>query len=883
MNWNQTESDYPDRCVHQLFESQAKETPEKIAIVSGKEEWSYGELNRRSHQIADCLRHAGVGQGSLVGICMERSVWMLAGVIGILKSGAAYLPMDPSYPGERLRFMLEDSHCSLLLIDRINPVPGWRGKALGLDKTSKGIGREAIGNPSEISIASDIAYVIYTSGSTGRPKGISIGHRSLTNFLYSMKQRPGLSENDIVLALTTLSFDIAGLELFLPLIVGARVVIADRETATDGRRLGRELERSQATVMQGTPSIWRLLLESGWKGNPNLKILCGGEAWPQKLAYALLLKCGSLWNMYGPTETTIWSGVHQIQSGQDVRIGHPIANTQFYVVDAALHPVPIGVPGELLIGGDGVGIGYLNLPELTEAKFIPDSFRRKPGARLFRTGDRVRCHPNGEIEFLGRMDDQIKIRGYRVELGEIEKALERYPAVRQAAASTNEIVEGDVRIEAYIALNDGTAVSAEELRKFLRHELPDFMIPAAYRFVDRIPLTLNGKIDRKALPKIPSDCKFPAVVLPRNNIESRLIEMWSGLLGTHGFGVQDNFFDIGGHSLLAARLFAEIERQFGTKLPLSTLYRAGSVEQLADILQQKTPFVSWSSLVPIGERGSRAPLFLVHGAEGNVLLYRALAKRLGDEQPVYGLQSRGLDGKGDLLRTIEDMAAHYIREIRAAHPDGPYCLGGYCLGGAIALEMARQLAAQGAEVPLVAMFETYNMQAMPRPMPRWLPLLHLFQDFQYHYANLLLAKDRGLRFFGEKWEVAKRRLNARLGTANRCALSLKKTNDNAADHYAPENYSGRVVLFRPKIYFRGLDDASFGWSKILGGGLEVQQLPFYPRGMLMEPFVQLLAERLSSCLNRSIEPAPGAADRPIDPGFKKDRLHRIRQDIQTKR
>jgi thioesterase domain-containing protein/acyl carrier protein len=438
--------------------------------------------------------------------------------------------------------------------------------------------------------------------------------------------------------------------------------------------------------------------------------------------------------------------------------------------------------------------------------------------------------------------------------------------VKQSAVLVHEISPGDSRLTGVVVAANGTNASSADLRTFLLAELPDYMVPSSFHFLETIPLTPNGKIDRKALPKLLSSVpeEGKSIVPPRNDTERKLALIWSKLLAVDAISIKDDFFDLGGHSLLAVRLFAELERQFGKRLPLKTLFQAPTLEQLAQVVQNGGSTVHWSSLAAIKEQGSKAPLFLVHGAEGNVLLYRALARHLSKDHPVYGLQSRGLSGKEDFYETFEDMAAHYVKEIRRVRAEGPYYLGGYCLGGAIALEIARQLEGEGEQVALVAMFETYNAKAVSPVPSSWLALCRLLQNVRYHCANLMLIPSLNRReFLSEKWNVASERLRIRLdawahpsrqdqrsGEGNSYAhLVAKKINDRALNRYCPQPYSGRVVLFRPRKYFRGLDDLEFGWGDILGPGLEVHQLPFYPKAMLVEPFVRVLASELNRCLN----------------------------------
>ena len=721
-----------------------------------------------------------------------------------------------------------------------------------------------------------MAYVIYTSGSTGKPKGVEISHRAVVNFLTSMRRVPGVDPEDVLLSVTTVSFDIFGLEIWLPLTTGAKVVIAPEQVTRDGRELAGLIKRSGATVMQATPSTWRLLLESGWEGNSRLKILCGGEAWQAELAERLLPKCASLWNMYGPTETTIWSAVNAVTKGKPVLIGRPIANTQFYVVDKNLQPVPVGVMGELLIGGEGLARGYWKRPELTAEKFIADPFSGEPNARLYRTGDLCRWLPDGEMEHLCRIDFQVKLRGFRIELGEIESVLRAHAGVRDVVVMVRD-EGGNQRLVAYCVPSAESDSSPGELRDYLRTKLPDYMVPATYVKLDKLPLTPNGKVDRKALPPPEATAiGVPAAAdMPHDMLEQQLAQLWRRILGVRHIRLSDDFFELGGHSLAAARLFSDIESLTGKSLPLAILFQAPTVEKLANFLRKDGWSPHWSSLVPINPGGSQLPFFLVHGAEGNVLLYRQLARYLGPDQPVYGFQSQGLNGSGSASGSIGDMASHYVSELVTLQPSGPYRLGGYCLGGVIAFEMAQQLQARGEPVSLVAMFDTFNNKARPASVRRS-RLLYLLQDLGFHGANFFLA-GHGDRwsFLAEKWDVAMTRLGIRLRTLYHALVSspgtqksyphlrVKRFNDEAARNYAPRPYAGRVVVFRPKRNFRGLDDPSLGWSEVVRDGLEVRAIPVYPKGMLVEPFVKLLAAEVQTSLESgNVVPAPKQQEGP---------------------
>jgi amino acid adenylation domain-containing protein len=597
VEWNDTQVEYPhDKCIHELFEAQAKQTPDALAVVFENQSLTYRQLNQRANQVAHHLQTLGVSPDVLVGICVERSLNMVIGLYGILKAGGTYVPLDPTYPPERLAFMLEDAEVRVLLTqEKLLPIfqqnisINAETTLLCLDRDWPQIALETTVTPARQATPTHLAYVIYTSGSTGKPKGVQICHQSVVNFLDSMAKHPGLTSDDTLLAVTTLSFDIAGLELFLPLSVGAKLVIAPREALMDGYQLDSLIRETGATLMQATPATWQLLLACGWKGKSNLRILCGGEALPHQLAEELLLRCAELWNMYGPTETTIWSTIEPVNVGRvSSSIGRPIANTQIYIVDPQLQPVPIGVVGEIHIGGVGLARAYLHHPELTAEKFIPNPFGTEP---LYKTGDLGRYLPDGNIEFLGRIDHQVKIRGFRIELGEIETVLGEHPAVQKVVAVASAGATEEKRLVAYITIHDIVRQKDEIaplLREHLRKKLPDYMIPSAFVVLEKFPLTPNGKIDRKALPDPqlfhPVGGQF---VPPQTSIEKSLAGLWSEILGVENIGINDNFFDLGGHSLLATRLFVRIRDVLGLELPLRQLFEVPILAELAKQIENQ--------------------------------------------------------------------------------------------------------------------------------------------------------------------------------------------------------------------------------------------------------------------------------------------------------
>jgi amino acid adenylation domain-containing protein len=574
-------------CLHELFEQQVHYTPDAVAVVFDSEQLTYAELNTKANQLAHHLLELGVGPEVLVGICTERSTDMLVGLLAILKAGGAYVPLDPIYPPERLAYILEDACVCVLLTQQalFDKLPNIHGRVVYLDKDWPI--SQSSSNPNSNVCAENLAYAIYTSGSTGRPKGVQICHRAVVNFLSSMSAQPGMVSSDVLVAVTTITFDIAALELFLPLSTGARLVLTRDLIADGGQSIARAT--SSVTVMQGTPATWRALLQAGFVGNPQLKILCGGEALSRELATQLLERADSLWNMYGPTETTIWSAVSQVQAGSEVSIGQAIANTQFYILDTNLQPVPVGVAGELHIGGDGLARGYLNRPELTAEKFIPNPFG-DAGSRLYKTGDLVRYLTDGNIEYIGRIDHQVKVRGFRIELPEIEALLSQHPTVQQAVVIAKEIA-GDKRLVAYLVPQTEATPLMGELRSFLKQQLPEYMVPSYFVVLDALPLTPNGKVDRKALPD-PDQTRLEAqaYVAPRNEVERILSSVWQEVLNLEKVGVNDNFFELGGHSLLIIQVHSKLNNKLlgiNRDISIVDLFKYPTISTLAQYLGQE--------------------------------------------------------------------------------------------------------------------------------------------------------------------------------------------------------------------------------------------------------------------------------------------------------
>ena len=866
VKWNNTVMEYANhnKC-YELFEAQVERTPDAVALVFEDQQLTYNELNVRANQLAHYLQSMGVAPEVLVGLCVERSIEMVVGLLGILKAGGVYVPIDPNYPQERLSFILSDAQVLVLLTQQrlIEKLPEHGAVVICLDTNWYNIIQNSKNNPVNHVTSDNLAYIIYTSGSTGLPKGVQISHGALVNFLFTMGEQPGMTAKDIVLGLTTFTFDMAGLELFLPISVGACLVIARREVASNGIELLDLLVSSGVTLMQATPATWRLLLEAGWPSSNQLKILCGGEALPSQLAKQLQARSTFLWHLYGPTETTIWSTTYHLESEDSlISIGRPIANTQVYILDHHLQPVPIGVPGEVHIGGAGLARGYLNRLELTAEKFIPNPFSDQPGKRLYKTGDLAHYLPNGNIQLLGRIDHQVKIRGFRIELGEIEANLSQHPDVHQTVVIAREEVPGDQRLVAYIVPHQESAPTISDLRSFLKGKLPEYMVPSAIVMLHSLPLTPNGKLDREALPapdQVASE-QQDAIVAPRDILELQLAHIWEKVLNTKPVGVKDNFFDLGGHSLLAVRLIAEIQKECGQNLPLTTLFQAATIEQLASILRQQISFPSWSPLVEIQPRGSQRPLFCVHPGGGNVFQYYHLARSLGSDQPFYGFQALGFDGQQEPHTTVEDTAACYIEAMRAVQPEGPYLLAGWSYGGLVAYEIALQLLARGQRVAFLGLLDTHVTPELDKKgsfedyyKDDATILVEIFQDvcpFSLEHIQKLAPSEQ-LLYIAEQLRQANL-FGADFGlTQVRFFIKVLRSQFLAVQRYVPKPYPGRVTLLRVAQEHSIVSlEPTNGWDA-LAAGVDVHIVPGTHVSMMFKPNVQVLAEKLKRCLEQA--------------------------------
>ena len=874
VEWNNTKTDYPaHRCIQELFEQQVESTPEAVALICEDSRVTYRELNSQANQLANYLRKRGVGPDTRVAICLERSPKMIVALLGILKAGGAYVPLDPDYPQARLKFMLEDARVPVLVTQRAlrQTLPLSAAVVICLDELGKEIAGESQDNPQTVATADNLAYVMYTSGSEGKPKGVAVKHRNVVRLVKNTNYA-SFATDEVFLQFAPVSFDAATFEIWGSLLNGARLALMP-PAKVSLKELAAALKRYHVTTLWLTAGLFNLMVDNHLDDLRGLRqLLAGGDilSVPHvRKVFEELPDC-RLINGYGPTENTTFTCCYTVKDlakvNGSVPIGYPIPNTSVYILDAWMNPAPVGVPGELHIGGDGLARGYLDRPELNAGRFVRDPFSTVPGARLHKTGDLVRYRATGEIYFLGRIDNQVKVRGFRIELGEIEAALAEHPSVREAVVVARKD-EGDKHLVAFATAREGRELIVDELRGFLQQKLPAHMVPSVFVPLESMPLTPIGKVDRRALPST-TGFKPPAkgFSAPGDELELKLTRIWEKVLNVRPIGIDDNFFELGGHSLLAVRLFAQIEKSFGKNLPLATLFSAPTVRQLARALRDEGWPTTWSSLVPIQPGASRPPFFCVHAAGGNVLEYRDLARALGSDQPFYGLQAKGLDGQQEPLTTIKEMAAHYIEEMREVQPEGPYFMGGRSSGGTIAFEMACQLSAVGQKVALLALLDTY-----PAGYFKLLPGSASLRQRAARYAKTLESHRDNLRQLGAREKVGyllnklryapekikhklyrrAYRVYKRVGRPLPPVLkNIEEINFTAVKDYVPQTYAGDATLFLAKDLTADYD-LHDGWRELVEGRIDTIEIPGNHINIIKGAHVRALAEKLSKCLEQS--------------------------------
>jgi amino acid adenylation domain-containing protein len=872
-----------------LFERQAEETPEAMALIApsshssaGAEvELTYWQLNRRANQLAHHLRSMGVGPDVFVGICLERSAEAIIALLAVTKAGGAIVPLDPSSPEERLGHMVRDTRMPVLLTSQhLSPaLSNTETKVLCIEASWETIACEEVTNPPVVGSPENIAYVIYTSGSTGLPKGVLISNSAFARHCLDAAAHYELGPKDRVLQFASLSFDAALEQIFPPLISGAAVIMRGREIWSP-IEFAQRLFDYELSVIDLPTAYWHQLATE-WANNPECisqhslrLVIVGGEAMQrQSLDHwrQTPLQGVRLINAYGPTEATITATACDVSVAESdaeapsrIPIGRPREGRRIYVLDPLKRPVPVGMAGELHIGGPLVARGYLNRPDLTKEKFIPDPFSAAAGARLYRTGDVVRYLPNRNLEFLGRLDDQVKVRGFRVELGEIEAVLNHHAQVRQAVVVLREGSPQAKRLIAYVIPTTTHSSCVTELRSFLKQKLPDYMLPSEFVLVNEFPLTVNGKVDRRALraPALPGKEPVSLAKGPSQPLELRLQLLFERILNRRPVGVDVSFFELGGNSLQALEAIVGIERITGKNIPLETLYQTSTVEGLARILQDPPASPERSCLIPLQASGSRPPFIFIHTTPGDVLGYGNLIYHLSPDQPCYGFQSLGLCDPDLCHGRIEEMAEHYVGLLRSFQPEGPYYLGGWCYGGIVAVEMARILINAGQHVALLALFETVA------PAPSW----NVPQYYLHRFGCLLrMSPDQWRAYLSEKAKYYRNskangraplhpmsQSNSTNGSMSEeqsrtvaCLERVYETNMKALKKYRSSFYPGRVTLFNAGETDAAIvADPQYGWAG-LAAEIEVHTVPGNHDTMLAEPHAATLAEELESCLRRA--------------------------------
>ncbi|HEY7155032.1 MAG TPA: amino acid adenylation domain-containing protein [Gemmataceae bacterium] len=915
--WNDTAADYPrDVCLHQLFEMQATKTPSAIALRCGEASLCYDELDARANRLAHRLHRLGIGPNTPVALCLERSPEMVTAMLAVLKAGGAYVPLDPASPVERLHTILADTRAPVLLTQRqfLDRAVDLKIEIILVDDESERDaerrdvrshaerGNEEAKPPSSGVQANDLAYIIYTSGSTGRPKGVMVEHRAICNTIFWHWRVLTVHEDDRMLLLVPYVFDASLCIIFPALAAGATLILAQPGEERDPARVLERVQRDGVTILPILPRMLRLMLDDRMReaGRSLRWVCCGGEAMPPDLPNRLFaLLDVPLYNLYGPTETAIDATYWPCRRGEDqaiIPIGRPIANVQVYVLDRHHRPLPVGVPGELYIGGVGLARGYLNDPQLTAERFVSDPFSDVPGARLYRTGDRCRWLSDGSVEFLGRLDQQVKLRGYRIETGEIEAALTAHPAVHESAVLVRTDDAAGQRLVAYVSARDGgDAPTAERLRRYLGERLPEYMVPSAFVLLPSLPHMATGKVDRRSLPAPPAERPETAhpYVAPRTPLEEFLAGLWRELLGLRQIGVLDNFFELGGNSIQAAvlvnRLQEHLDEQIYTVALFDSPTIAGLARYLADIRPEAvgrlfgpesllakddkenkpgapttgadSPSLALRAnplLIPLQPNGSRTPCFMVHPPGGVVVCYQALAQRLGDDRPFYGIRAHGLHGETELPERLEDMAAEYVSAIRTVQPQGPYHLGGWSLGGVTAYEMAQQLLAQGQSIGLLALLDTtiphnaanqpyaedadesareYGLDMTLEELDQLGPDEQLPYLWQHVQKLGLVDADTPMTLVQQILDDVKR---------------LFHTHIKLGTEYALRPYPGRIALFRPTDSpIRDSAQKDRNWGKL--AAVDIHFVPGLHHTMVKEPHVQVLARQLRLCLRQAEE------------------------------
>ena len=889
-----------DTCIHDFLEFQVIRSPDAPAVLCRNESLTYHELNSRANQLAHYMRTLGVGPESVVGICTHRSMDMIIGILGVLKAGGAYLPLDPSYPQERLSYILKDSHAQFILTQSgsVGSLPEEGPRTICIDQNWSDISAFSTDNPEKITSSDNLAYIIYTSGSTGNPKGVMVTHSNLCHFVRIASSALDIYRQDRYLQTASIAYALSVRQLMIPLSFGSTLILATSDEIRDPLALFKLIKEQSVTLMDMVPSFWRTCIQrlsdlsvderTYLLANQLRRIVTVGEPLYSDIPHDWRFKLrhpATLVNIFGQTETTGVVAAYPIPDEPQtpagiVPVGKSVSDTKLYILDSKLQPVADGEVGELCVSNPCIARGYLNQPDLTATKFIPNPFADGFSERLYRTGDLARYGKDGNIQFLGRGDQQVKIRGQRLELSEVEIVLRQYPGVQECVVVVRGEKPDDKSLAAFIVPSQNQNLASRDLRTFLKQRLPDYMVPSSFAFLDKLPLTPNGKIDRLSLPEpLYSGVSRDATIYfsPRNDIERKVANIWQELLNINIIGIYDDFFELGGHSFLAVRLFSRIERDLGVRLPLTTLFHATTIAQISVLIKdQGQSEQTWSPIVPVQTMGDKPPFFGVHGHEGGVLFWRDVVDRLSTDQPFYAIQAQGVDGLLPALTSIEEMAGLYIDNIRKIQPHGPYYLGGYSMGGVIAYEMAQRLFREGEHVNFLVMLDTHNPKNVRVPIVgdvdgKMTParntesnisglkklnqkisrysrrlaklntkerMFHIFHDLSYRAERMFVYSRVGIsRFLGQRLSDA-------------LLLSyLRFAHSGALRAYVPTAYRGKVTLFRASQSLNANpDDSPLSWKTLANGSFDV----FYfdaTHNILSAKYAKEVAQQLAECLS----------------------------------
>jgi amino acid adenylation domain-containing protein len=887
--WNDTAVVFPDAsCIHEVFEQEVEQRPNAIAVEFERENVSYQELNRRANVLAHKLRQQGVGPEVFVGVMLERSVELIVSLLAVAKAGGVYVPLNLAEPSPRVRFILKDTGIAILVTSKqiADSMPETQLTVVCVDTDefrSAGLEPEFADNPANIVSPENLAYLMYTSGSTGTPKGACIAHRNVLGLVKSANYAD-LNSEEIFLQFSPVSFDASTFEIWACLLNGARLMVFPPGTPSLSE-MGEFISRTQVTTLFLTTGLFHQFIDADLGSIGAVRqLLTGGDALSSThLSKALeqIEHCQFV-NCYGPTESTVMACCYRVTpdySATSVPIGRPISNARVYITNGT-QPVSVGERGELFVSGAGLGRGYHNRPDLTSEQFLPDPYGPWPGGRLYRTGDAARYLNNGLIQFLGRVDDQLKISGYRIEPGEIEVALLEHPEVTAALVLAHEDMPGDKRLLAYVVANPEKTPSNEELRSHLRERLPEYMVPALFVMIDEMPLTQHGKVDKAALP-VPQHSLSRGgreYVAPRNGLQQQLVDIWEELFKLHPIGVTDSFFELGGHSLQMIMLIARVEERLGKRVTMAELFNDPTIEHLSELIGHGKENLLQSLLVPLQTQGTSLALFSPHASAGHVWCYKELVQYLGQDQPFYGVQARQPDTGLVFHTQIEAMASDYVEAIRSVQPHGPYLLGGWSMGGVIAFEMARQLQAQGEQIAMLALMDAHASDG-EQPEFAWGVLLSIFAvDLGLNLQNLSASAEEILALapmaqLRQVWKEAKLAgvVPSDMTLVEfRRVFDIFKINAKTLGSYRAEEYRGRITLFSPeqdidqqifsqdisylawKMETPNFENPLKGWDKVATEGVDLIVVPGDHFSMMQEPHIQVLAEQLRNRIQQTL-------------------------------